>query len=115
MKQTRRAGLGALAVKVRPSDRPRNPWRARSKLAARRLLFPKLPSESLKNTLGNMTHCPLLSPPSCLVSVIFFSQELIQITFSQKPSFTREGTEQAEDADRQCRRGPGRGGQGWAT
>lgn len=36
---------------------------ARSELATRRVLFPKVPLESLKNTHGNMTHCPLPMAP----------------------------------------------------
>lgn len=40
-----------------------DPWRAGAKLATKRLLFSKLPSESLKNTHGNVTHCPLPMAP----------------------------------------------------
>lgn len=44
-------------------NRPRDPWRARSKLATERVMLSKLPLESLKNTHGNMTHCPLPMAP----------------------------------------------------
>lgn len=64
MKQTRRAGCRVQQpLRGDLRHRTRNPWMARSELATRRVLFPKVPLESLKNTHGNMTHCPLPMAP----------------------------------------------------
>lgn len=89
-------GRGAALEKATPGTlgEPGPSWQP-----TERGLLSKLPLESLKNTHGSMTHCPLPTAPLSWF-LCFFSQELIQITFSQKPDLMREGREQAEEAER---------------